>query len=165
MSMNLNEAIKTYFTRENIVEILTSYELYYQISLGNFVYETIQDIEEANQKIKELNLKPTINLILSNIFELIMHSSKLENFENRFEYYIRQRATIHALKDFVNNDKDLVSVNDYIEERSELIARDEYFSENMYLQFESSYASINEYFDLMITDELSDKLQETFIEK
>lgn len=163
--MNLNEAIKTYFTRENIVEILTSYELYYQISLGNFVYETIQDIEEANQKIKELNLKPTINLILSNIFELIMHSSKLENFENRFEYYIRQRATIHALKDFVNNDKDLVSVNDYIEERSELINGDEYFTQNMYVQFESSYASIHEYFDLMITDELANKLQETFLEE
>lgn len=163
--MNLHEAIEKYFNRESIVEILTSYELYYQISLGNFVYETIQDIEEANQKIKELNLKPTINHILSNVYELILHASKLENFEMRFEYYIRQRATIHALKDFVNNDTELVSVNDYIEERSELIAKDEYFTENMYIQFESSYAGIHEYFDLMITDELAEKLQETFIEE
>lgn len=159
--MNFEEAIKIYFTRESIVEILTSYELYYQISLGNFVYETIQDIEEANQKIKELNLKPTINHILANVYELIVHSLKIENFENRFEYYIRQRATIHALKDFVNNDKDLVNVNDYIEERSELIVQDKYFTENMYIQYESSYANIHEYFDLMITEELADKLQES----
>jgi hypothetical protein len=163
--MKFQEAIKTYFTRESIVEILTSYELSYQISLGNFVFETIQDIEEANQKIKELNLKPTINHILSNIYELILHHSQVENFENKFEHYIRQRATIHALKDFVNTDKELVSINDYIEQKSELIAGDEYFTENMYLQFESSYATIHEYFDLMISDELALKLQDSFIEK
>ncbi len=162
--MNLEEAIKTYFSRESIVEILTSYELYYQISLGNFVYETIMDIDEANKKLKELNLKPTINVILSNVYELVLHSFEKENFEKRFEYYLRQRAIIHALKDFVNNDTELVSVNDYIEERSELIAADEYFTETMYLQFESSYASIHEYFDLMITDELVEKLQASFSE-
>lgn len=160
--MKLREAIQIYFSRESIVEILTSYELYYQISLGNFVYETIQDVEETNQKIQELNLKPTINTILSNVYELIVYSCDKENFEKRFEYYLRQRAIIHALKDFVNNDKELVSVQDYIEERSEAILADKYFTENMFIQFESSYASIHEYFDIMITEELAEKLQTNF---
>jgi len=160
--MNLEDAIKKYFTRESIVDMLCEYELYYQISLGNFIYETIQDIEETNEKIKELNLKPTLDIMLSNIYELIVHFSSKENFENKFEYYIRHRASLHALKDFVNNDKELVQVNDYIEDKTELISSDKFFTENMYLQFESSYSAIHDYFDLMITEELSKKLQENF---
>lgn len=161
--MNLNEAINQYFTRESIVNILASYELYYQIALGNFVYETLQDIPETNKKLEELNLQPAPSVILSNVYELIIHMCDRENFEERFEYYIRHRATLQALKDFVTKDEELLQVNDYIEEKSALITDDSFFSEAMYLQFESEYPSIYDYFDLFVTDEVTNQLREQFL--
>jgi methylthioribose-1-phosphate isomerase len=159
--MELNEIIEKYFDRENVVEILTQYELYYQIALGNFVYETIQDIEETNKKIQELNLKPTPNVMLANTYDMFVHAKNEKDFENKLAYLVRYRAILHALKDFVNSDKELVQINDYIEEKTDLIVQDKYFTESMYLQYESSYASIHEYFDLLISEELALKLQET----
>lgn len=152
--MNMQQLIEKYFTRDSMVELLTQYELYYQISLGNFIYETLQDLEETNEKIKELNLQPTPSTMLSNIYEMIIHMSHKEDFEKRFEYFIRYRATLQALKDFVNSDKDLMQVDDYIEEKSNLIVDDKLFNEQMYLQYESSYSNIHDYFDILITEDI-----------
>lgn len=115
--MDINQLIKKYFTRDNIVDMLTQYELYYQISLGLYVYETIQDVEETYKKLDELDLKLDIDRVLANIFEILVSFSKKENTEQTLYYEIRVRALIHALKDFVNNDKELLSVDDYVKEK------------------------------------------------
>ena len=71
--MNLQYTIQEYFTRDSIVDMLTRYELYYQISLGNYVLETIQNITETIKKLEELNLLIEVDTALSNIFEIILH--------------------------------------------------------------------------------------------
>lgn len=151
--MNLETIKKRYYTQESIVDLLTKYELYYQISLGSFVLETLQDIDETLNKLNELNLQVDPNTVLSNIFEIILHQSHENDFENKFEYYLRKRAIMHSLKDFVNNDKELVNATDYIEQKTEDIKNDKFFTDQMKLQLESEYSNVFDYYDLLISDE------------
>jgi len=158
--MDIKQAIEKYFTKDNIIDMLTQYELYYQIAIGNFAYETIQDIEETYKKLDELDLQVNADVVLSNIYEIIVKFSKDEDFEDSFYYQLRVRALIHALKDFVNNDKELISVDDYIKEKSQIIIKDEFFDEEMVLQFESEYSKVFNYYDIYISDEVAKELQE-----
>mgnify|MGYP005988215585 FL=1 len=159
--MNLNNTINVYLTRDSIVDILTRYELYYHISLGNFVLETIQDFEETINKLTELNLQIEVNRALSNVLEIILNLGNKKDFEDRFEYHIRSRAITHALKDFINKDTELINTEDYIEERTKEILNDTYFTETMKLQLESDYSSVFDYYDSVITDEMIEKIKKT----
>jgi len=159
MIMNLNETIEKYMTREFVVDMLTRYELYYHISLGNFVMETLQDYDETVKKLKELNLEVEVNVALATIVELIVHLYKTEKFEETFEYQLRSRAILKALKDFVNGDVELINSEDYISLKTEEIASDTYFKESMKVQLESDYTNVNEYYDLLITDEALRKIK------
>jgi len=157
--MNLQEIIQEYFTRDSIVDMLTRYELYYQISLGNYVLETIQDIDETMKKIEELNLLIEVDTALSNIFEIVLHHSHHEDFEDKFEYHLRCRAMMHSLKDFINKDKDLLNFDDYSNDTTQKILEDTYFKESMKLQLESDYNSIYHIYDQMITQKVANKIQ------
>lgn len=158
--MNTNETIKQYFTRESIVDLFTKYELYYQISLGNYIYETLKDVDETMNKIKELNLKVLPDTVLPNIFEIVLQHNQDEDFEDSFEYHLRVRALLHSLKDFVNNDKELLKVEDYIKEKSQQIINDEFFNEEMKLQLESEYSAVYDHYDVMFTEEIAQSIQE-----
>lgn len=160
--MNLDETIKQYFTKESVVDILTQYELYYQISLGNFIFETIQDIEETNDKIRELNLFVDPNIALANVFEEILRFGHQNDFEYRFNYHLRKRAIMNALKDFVNNDKELLGKNAYVEIKTKMIINDTFFVENMKLQLEDEYPIVHESYEMLITDEIISKLHANF---
>ena len=157
--MNLNNTIKVYLSRESVVDILTRYELYYHISLGNFVLETLQDFDETIKKLTELNLQIEVNMALSNVLEIILNLGNKENFENRFEYHVRSRAITHALKDFINKDTDLINTDEYIDQKTKEILNDTYFTETMKLQLESDYSTIYDYYDMFVTDEMIQKIQ------
>ena len=159
--MNLNNTINVYLTRDSIVDILTRYELYYHISLGNFVLETLQDFDETINKLTELNLQIEVNRALSNVLEIVLNLGNKNDFEDRFEYHIRSRAITHALKDFINKDTELINTDDYIEEKTKAILNDTYFTETMKLQLESDYSSVFDYYDTVITDDMIEKIKKT----
>jgi len=157
--MNLNNTTKNYLTRDSIVDILTRYELYYHISLGNFVLETLQDFDETINKLQELNLQIEVNRALSNVLEIILNLGNKDDFEKRFEYHIRSRAITHALKDFINKDTELINTDDYIEEKTKNILNDTYFTDTMKLQLESDYGAVFDYYDMLITENMIEKIQ------
>jgi len=159
--MNLNNTIQAYLSRESVVDILTRYELYYHISLGNFVLETLQDFDETIKKLEELNLQIEVNRALTNVLEIVLNLGNKNDFEDRFEYHIRSRAITHALKDFINNDTELINTEDYIEQKTKDILNDTYFTETMKLQLESDYATIHDYYEMLITDDMIEKIQKT----
>ncbi len=159
--MNLNNTIKAYLTRDSIVDILTRYELYYHISLGNFVLETLQDFDETINKLRELNLQIEVNRALSNVLEIILNLGNKDDFTNRFEYHIRSRAITHALKDFITKDTELINTDDYIEQKTKEILNDTYFTETMKLQLEGDYATVFDYYDSLITDNMIEKIKTT----
>lgn len=150
--------IKQYLDRDTLIDMLTRYELYYEIGLANYIYETIQDIEEAYKKLEELNLEVESDVALSNLIELILHYSHHENFEDILEFYIRSRALLHALKDFANKDKDLLNKESYIEQKTEQIMNDKYFTDSMKVQLESEYMDVVEKYELIVTDEVVEAL-------
>lgn len=158
--MKPNESLKNFFNQETIVDLLSRYELYYQISLGYFAYETIQDIDETDKKLQELNLRPQPNDYLSNIFEIVLHYSFEENFYQILDYLIRSRASLHALKDFVNNDTELLNINDYIEAQTVKIKNDSIFTDTMKIEFESEYPMVYDYYDTLVTEDIVEKFQE-----
>lgn len=159
--MNLNNTIKAYLTRDSVVDILTRYELYYHISLGNFVLETIQDYNETLNKLRELNLQIEVNRALANVLEIILNLGNKDDFENRFEYHIRSRAITHALKDFINTDTELINTEDYIEQKTKDILNDTYFTDTMKLQLEGDYATVFDYYDMIITEDMIEKIKKT----
>jgi hypothetical protein len=157
--MIINDITKKYVTRDSIVNMLTRYELYYHISLGNFVLETIQDFDETIVKLKELDLQIKVDTALANIIEIIFHYSDQDDFDIKFEYHLRCRAILHALKDFVNKDKELINSQDYIEDKTKEIIDDTYFKETMKLQLESDYNFVYDYYDMIITDDIMSKIK------
>lgn len=157
--MNLNETIKQHFTRDSIIDMLTRYELYYQISLGSFVLETLQDIDESMKKLKELNLQIEPNTALSNIFEIILHNSHNENLEDIFELHLRRRAIMHSLKDFINKDTELLNTEDYIEQKTKEIVEDMFFTESMKMQLDSDYNTVFDYYDTLVTSDIVNQIQ------
>jgi hypothetical protein len=157
--MNLNETIKEHFTRDSIIDMLTRYELYYQISLANFTLETLQDVEETITKLDELNLQIEPNTALSNIFEIILQNIHNENFEDIFELHLRRRAMVHSLKDFVNKDTELLNSEDFIELKTKEILEDTFFTESMKFQLDSEYNAVFDYYDTLVTSDIVNKIQ------
>ncbi|MEA3354701.1 MAG: hypothetical protein U9Q33_12895 [Campylobacterota bacterium] len=157
--MNLNKLYEKYITKEAIVDMFTRYELYYQISLGSYIFETIQDIDESIKKINELNLKPSSNKILSSYIEIILHFANKDELGNNLEYHIRSRALLHSLKDFVNNDKELLNPMEYVKQKNDDITHDKVFSEQMMLQLESEYSRVHDEFEFLVNDQLVDALK------
>jgi hypothetical protein len=157
--MNLQETIQQHFTKDNIIDMLTQYKLYYQISLENYVYETLQDMGDTHNKLDELRLELDTNIALSNIFEIILRHGHQDNFEEEFYFHLRKRALMHSLKDFVNGDEELLGKDKYIEQKTKAIANDIYFTESMKLEFESEYGMISENFEMLISDDMVDKIQ------
>lgn len=147
-------SIKQYLDKDNIIDMLTRYELYYEIGLANYIYETIQDIDEAYVKLEELGLVVETDVALSNIIEMMLHYSFREDFEDVLEFYIRSRALLHALKDFVNSDKELMHKDSYVEQKTQEILNDQYFTPSMKAQLESEYMDVVEKYEILVTDEV-----------
>ncbi len=156
--MNLTTTMKQHLTRDSIVDMLTRYELYYQISLGNFVLETLQDYDETLAKLKELNLQVPVDTALMNIVEIVKQHCLKDNFDEKLEYHLRSCSILHALKDFINTDKELLNSEDYKEDKTKAIVADTYFQETMKVQMESDYHFVYNHYDLMITDEVITKI-------
>ena len=163
--MTLTNTIQTYLSKDSVVDILTRYELYYHISLGNFVLETLQDFDETMAKLAELNLQIEVNIALSNILEIILSLGNKNDFQERYEYHVRSRAITHALKDFINHDAELINADDYIAQKTKDILDDNYFTETMKLQLESDYSAIYEHYEMIITDEIIKKIHGNLQEK
>lgn len=157
--MNLMKLYEKYITKEAIVDMLTKYELYYQISLGNYVFETLQDIDESIKKINDLNLKPSSSVMLANYIETLLGFSPQDEFEDKLNLMMRKKALVHSLKDFVTNDKELLNSKDYIEQKNEQINNDTLFTQQMKLQLESEYPVVYDEFDFLVNGELIEGLR------
>lgn len=157
--MNLNETIKQYFTQELIVDMLTKYELYYQISLSSNIYDNLQDIDETINKIEELALEVDPNIAISNIIEIIVQYSLNENFETIFEHHLRSRALLHSLKDLLNSDNKLISDQQYISKKTNQILTDGYFNDSMKEQFDHEYPLVCEKYEMLITEQIVEDIR------
>lgn len=162
---NLNDDIKKYLKRSSIIDLITKYELYYHISLGNYAFETILDLEETTKKLQELNLYVTPDMALFNIYKIIEEKIGEKDLEKNLEEYIRKRAALHALSDFVRADKELVGAKYYEKSKKGIILNDKFFSENMKINFESNYQKTYEHYSMLINDKFVENIQNRILEQ
>lgn len=91
------------------------------------------------QKLEELNLKVDAHEMIETLKSLLEHFSHIEDFENQFDYYIRQRACLQSLADFSTKDKDLVNPKIFIDSTAEAITNDTFFDNSMKAQYSAEW--------------------------
>ena len=79
--MNIQDRINENFTRENIVNTVASYQLYYQLAVGVYVKETSFDQKETMKKVQDLNLDIEPENVLNTMVKLISGLNEEENFK------------------------------------------------------------------------------------
>ncbi len=156
---DLNDEVSKYFKRTSMVDLVTKYELYYHISLGNYVFETFLDVQETTQKLQHLNLEVSPLKALFKIYEIIETHSQDEDFEKKLEFYIRKNASLQALDDFIENDKELVGQKYYKQRKMEDIEDDILFNEMMQFNFEVNYQKTFEHYSGVLTQQFLDDIQ------
>ena len=157
------DIVKKYYSRESIVKILTSYVLYYQVSLGHNVFESTQDVAETLKKLKELNLTLEPNPIMLIIMEIILQYSSEDNFDNDFDKYLQNRALTQSLKDFVENDKELLNGNIFQEHKLKEISNNTFFNSKLKMQYLTEYPNMYKHYDGIIDDEYALNVQEILL--
>lgn len=90
--------IENYFKKENIIENLAKYEMFYQVALGSLIGIT---------KSNPINHEIEFQYALGSIYELI---KDIETFEEdiNFEEELRKQSAMDALQNFVNENLELV---------------------------------------------------------
>ena len=162
--MKLQEAINKYFSKDQLIDSICKYQLYYQIGLGNVVLQSIQDIEEAYKKLDELNLQIDSQKVFEAIYEIVLHLSRQEDFEEKFESHLKFTALVQMLNDFIEADKDLISSKPFADMIYEKIKDNTFFDTNMKEQFETDFGVILLTWQAVITDEIADDVKDVVSE-
>ena len=162
--MNLKEAINKYFYKDNLINSICKYQLYYQIGLGNIVFESMQDIDETYKKLEELNLQINTQKVFESIHEIVLHLSQEEDFEEKFETHLRMSALAQMLNDFVEADNELIDAQPFADMIFEQIKNDTYFDEYMQEQFAEDYDSVFLNWEVIITDEVAKNVKDVVTE-
>lgn len=134
--MNISEVYAHYFEKEQLVAYFAQYELYYQISLGNYVYRTTLDADETIEKLEELDLKVDLQTMIQTLGNIIDHFSDFEEFGDEFDYYVRQQACLQSLNDFVKQDNALLNASIFVDTTADSITADKFFDKEMQKQFD-----------------------------
>jgi len=107
--MTLDDAYNKYLQPEQLTIFLAKNELYYQLSLSYYLTLSTFDIDDACEKLLELNLQvdtSTAYLILKEILERFSYQ---DDFESKIDDYIKISACFQSLEDFVHSDKGLLN--------------------------------------------------------
>uniref|UniRef100_UPI0040472688 hypothetical protein n=1 Tax=Aliarcobacter sp. TaxID=2321116 RepID=UPI0040472688 len=91
--------IKNYFYKENIINNLAKYELFYQVTLGNLISIT---------NTKEVSYDIEFQLALGSIYELLKDLRTLNNESISFEEELKKQAAMDAVQYFANENLQLL---------------------------------------------------------
>lgn len=145
--MKNDELIKKYTSKESITKLITTYILYYQVSIGRYANETVNNMHETIKKVKELSLtlEPDVALPIAIMIAL--------GDEKNAEKNIRIKAMLHALDNFVEKDKSLLNTDEFMKTKQAIILTDEAFDTNMKIQYLKEYPIMFEHYNKLISEE------------
>ena len=162
--MKLEEAINKYFYKDNLINCISKYQLYYQIGLGGVVFKSTQDIEETYKKLEELNLQINTQTVFESIHKIVLHLSQEDDFDNKFDSHLRMSALAQMLNDFVEADNDLIDAQPFADMIFEQIKDDTFFNEYMQEQFDDDYDNVFLIWESTITDEIAKNVKDVVTE-
>ena len=159
--MNIQDRINENFTRENIVNTVASYQLYYQLAVGVYVKETSFDQKETMKKVQDLNLDIEPENVLNTMVKLISGLNEEENFKTLFDENIKANAMLHALDDFIGKNEELTNKETTYKTYSEKIQNEDFYNINMHVQFDDEIKDRRGFWEKLITDDIAKELNES----
>ncbi len=157
--MKLQETINKYFNRENIIDSISKYQLYYQIGLVHVALKSTEDLDETYKKLDKLNLQINPQKVFESVYEIIVHMSNEDNFEEVFEKQLRLISLVQMLDDFINANKDIKDAKSFSDTIYEEIKNNKLFNEQMQQQFDNDYETVVSNWKLSITDAIATEIQ------
>lgn len=139
--------IKKEFSKNKITKSITTYEIFYQITLGFIVKDT---------KTEDLDPNVDLQMALSSIYELIMDIKDLDDSDEIFESELRKQAAMDALQNFTNAHLQVVKEGLLdIEPMINNINDNNFFDETMLQIAQTNYATNLQKWESLITDEIA----------
>ncbi len=155
--MRKQDIIANKFKRENLINIMAKYQLYYQIALGEIIEKSSFDKE----KVEDLNLDIDPENVLNTMTEVINTFRKEKDFDSIFEDNMKVNAMIHALKDFTLKYEELNKKESIYDIFYEKIINDQFFTLSMQVFFSEELKSRIDYWKKLISSETAKELKES----
>ena len=159
--MNIQDRINQNFTRENLVETIAKYQLYYQLALGAYVKETSTNQKETMQKIQELNLDIEPENVLNTMVKLITTFSDDKDFTSLFADNIKANAMMHSLDDFIGKCDHLPNKEELYDSFCMQIQDDKFYDINMHVQYDDEIKERIKFWEKLITAEVAEDLNQS----
>jgi len=156
--MNIQDRINENFTRENLIDTIAKYQLYYQLALGVFAKETSCDQKETMQKIQELNLDIQPENVLNTMIKIITTFNDEKDFELLFADNIKANAMMHSLDDFIGKSESLPNKDEMYEDYCLKIQNDKFYDINMHVQYEDELKERIKFWEKLISSDVAKDL-------
>ena len=147
--------INHYFNKNNITNLISKYETYYQVALGLLISQTNAKQEDSNIQLQ---------YALGSIYELLKDLENEKNIEKILELELQKQSAMDALQKFVNtNLEDVKNSKISIDEIVNKINDNLFFNEttleicnnNLHLQIKK--------WENIITDEIADAIIDSLL--
>lgn len=159
--MKTENRINKKFSRDNLIDTISKYQLYYQISLATYIKETSTDSSfELAKKIEDINLDIELEDVLNTIVKVITTFNDEEKFEDFFEDNIKVNAFIHSLKNYIEKDKELENKDLVYDKYYNKIIEDQFYNVEMNIHFDDEMDDRLTHWKGYIDNETALKLKE-----
>lgn len=152
--MKKKQIIDKEFTREKLANTIASYQLYYQITLGELIQATSIEKEKIDT---EFDINP--ENVLNTMIEIINSFAKEDDFESILEDNMRVNAMIHAVKDFTIKFEELDKKENIYVSFYEKIMDDKFFTISMQMLFSEELKQRVDFWKNLINKESAKELK------
>lgn len=145
-----------HFTRNEIINNLAKYELYYQVTLGNLISLT---------NTKEIDYEVEFQLALGSIYELLKDLRTLNDKSISFDDELRKQAAMDSVQNFANENLEILKSGEIkIEKIVNHINDGLFFNEAMKVICDENLDEQIEKWEKIITQDLAKKILESIQE-
>lgn len=145
-----------HFTRNEIINNLAKYELYYQVTLGNLISLT---------NTKEIDYEVEFQLALGSIYELLKDLKTLDDKSILFDDELRKQAAMDSVQNFANENLEILKSGEIkIEKIVNHINDDLFFNEAMKVICDENLDEQLEKWEKVITQDLAKKILDSIQE-
>ena len=145
-----------HFTKNEIINNLAKYELYYQVTLGNLISLT---------NTKEIDYEVEFQLALGSIYELLKDLKTLDDKSISFDDELRKQAAMDSVQNFANVNLEILKSGEIkIEKIVNHINDGLFFNEAMKVICDENLDEQIEKWEKIITQDLAKAILESILE-
>ena len=145
-----------HFTRNEIINNLAKYELYYQVTLGNLISLT---------NTKEIDYEVEFQLALGSIYELLKDLKTLDDKSISFDDELRKQAAMDSVQNFANVNLEILKSGEIkIEKIVNHINDGLFFNEAMKVICDENIDEQVKKWEKIITQDLAKAILESILE-